>query len=119
MGGRLQPRTLSVTLDGNGNGTVGFSIDNANTEWLVDAVAVSTNQAQTATPVPTASTYKNTIGPAGAQGGTNSGNFDTGQGTCALFNGDVLYVVWSGGIPGTIATATIGGQFTQPGEDPI
>ena len=48
----LIPRPASVVLDGDGNGTVSFGIDNSNQRWIIDEVAVQTDQAQTAAPVP-------------------------------------------------------------------
>jgi hypothetical protein len=112
----LIPRSLSAVLDANGNGQVGFSIDNSNQQWVIDGVTVQTDSLANATPVPTATVYLNNIEPSGFHGGTYSGNLDTATGGAVLFDGDTLYVVWSGGIPGSKATATIHGQFTRAGE---
>lgn len=109
--GYLIPRSQSVTLDSSGAGTVSFSIDNTNQRWSVDAVHVETTQALSAIPVPQARTFRNGV----AQGGTNSGNFDTAAGRVDLYDGDVLAVTWAGGIPGTVATAVIGGWFDPAG----
>jgi hypothetical protein len=113
----LIPRPKSVTLDGSGNGTVSFSIDNSNTRWLIDEIAVQTNQAQTATPVP--SCIFRTGDPVNGifQGGTASGNLDTATGRILLYEGDILYATFQGGIPGSVGTVTIGGTFTPAGAE--
>lgn len=115
---RLIPRSLSTVLDGGGGGQVAFAIDNSNRRWSIDSVGTQTNQAPNTAPVPRATTYKNITGPQGFEGGTNSGNFDASSGRTDLYEGDVLYVVWTGGIPGTTATATINGDFTPAGAMP-
>lgn len=113
----LIPRPESVVLDGTGAGFVAFAIDNSNQRWIVDEVAVQTDQAQTATPVPTCifrtgDPYTGTF-----QGGTASGNLDVATGRIILYAGDTLYALWEGGIPGSKATATIGGTFTPAGAE--
>jgi hypothetical protein len=113
----LIPRPKSVKLDGNGNGTVSFAIDNSNQRWLIDEVAVQTDQAQTAAPVP-ACIFR-TGDPVNGifQGGTASGNLDVATGRIVLYEGDTLYAVFSGGIPGSTGTVTIGGTFTPAGAE--
>lgn len=112
--GRLIPRSASVTLDGTGQGYVSFEIDNTNTLWSIDSVRVRTNQAANTAPVPRADTYKNFLGaPQASEGGTFNGHFATSTGQTDLYVGDVLFVQWTGGIPGTVATATIFGDFTR------
>lgn len=112
----LQPRSGSVTLDATGAGTVTFSVDNTNQRWIIDWVTVQTNQAPAATPVPRVISYQNQVGaPAGFRGGSNSGNLDSAQGRVILYPDDILYFVWSGGIPGSVATAVIAGTFDPAG----
>lgn len=111
----LIPRPKSVTLDGSGNGTVQFSIDNHNQRWVVNYVHVLTSQAVSATPVPVCQFYKNGTGATQSVGGTYSGNLDTATGRVILFADDVLYAVWSGGIPGSVATAIISGTWDPDG----
>jgi hypothetical protein len=111
----LIPRDKSVTLDSNGNGNVDFSIDNTNVRWVIDLVSVETNQAANSTPVPTCVFRLNDPVTGKFLGGTQSGALDTGNGRAILFTGDTLYAVWSGGIPGSIATATISGTFDPAG----
>lgn len=113
--GYLRPRTGQVTLDGTGAGTVELAIDNTNQRWLVDYVTVQTNQAAGATPVPRCLTYQNVVSQQGFIGGTNNGAMDTAQGRIVMYPDDVVKFVWSGGIPGSVATATISGTFVPAG----
>lgn len=112
----LIPRTSQpITLDANGNGQTEFVIDNSNRRWIIDYVSVATDQAPTATPIPRAVIYRNSIDNGHVEGGTSSGNFDFSQGRTILYPDDTLYVVWSGGIPGSRAWATIKGTFDPAG----
>ena len=111
----LIPRSASVVLDASGNGQVTFAIDNTNQRWLLDAVFVQTTQAPSQIPIPRADTYVNVISPAGWRGGTGSGNGDNATGRAILYVGDVLYVVWTAGVPGTKASATIDGTYDGAG----
>lgn len=111
----LIPRSLSVTLDGSGNGQVAFTIDNTNQRWIIDQVKVLTSQGPTQLPVPRAQTYRNQVAPQFAEGGTYSGNFDVSTGRTILYTGDTLFVVWTGGVPGSLATAVIAGTFDPAG----
>lgn len=113
----LIPRPKSVVLDGNGNGTVSFSIDNSNQRWIIDEVAVQTSQAQTATPVPVCIFRTGDPVTGTFQGGTASGNLDVATGRIILYAGDTLYATWEGGVAGSTATATIGGTFTPAGAE--
>lgn len=111
----LIPRSQTVTLDASGNGQVAFSIDNSNVRWVIDQTNVATDQANNATPIPAADTYLNQIAPQAWQGGTYSGNKDIGTGRVVLYPDNVYYVVWTGGIPGSHATAVIAGTFDPQG----
>jgi hypothetical protein len=114
----LIPRSQTTTLDGSGNGQVSFVIDNTNVRWIIDTVHVATVDASgniTTTPVPQAKTYRNQVSPQTFAGGTFSGNFDTASGRVILYTGDTLFVVWTGGVPGSFATATIEGTFDPRG----
>lgn len=112
----LIPRTSTqITLDANGNGQTTFAIDNTNARWVLDEIHVFTDQALTATPIPSVKTYKNAVTPQGFQGGTFSGQLGYASGRVVLYPDDVLYVVWTGGIPSTHAWATIGGTFDRAG----
>jgi hypothetical protein len=111
----LIPRTQNTTLDASGNGQVTFAIDNTNQRWIIDAVTVQTSQAPASTPVPQALVYRNAVTPQALEGGTYNGNFDTASGRVILYEGDTIYVTWSGGIPGSTATAIIHGTFNPAG----
>jgi hypothetical protein len=99
-----------VTLDASGNGTITVASDNAWQRWVVESVWVSTNQAQTATPVPTAELF---VGPASSRANSRgvswSGNQDTFEGRILVGRVDEFHIVFAGGIPGTVASAVIGG----------
>lgn len=117
----LIPRTKSVLLNAQGYGEVTFEIDNTNARWLLDSVNVQItdtggNPLPNSSPVPAANTYLNAITPNGWRGGTQNGNLDQGAGRAILYAGDVLYVVWTGGAPGTVGQATIDGTYTGAGQ---
>lgn len=111
----LIPRSASVTLDDTGSGQVEFQIDNTNQRWIVDSISVFTSQAAGSSPVPQAMVFLDDVAPLHLQGGTNSGSLDTGQGSCILYPDNMLIVVWSGGIPGSTATAVISGSYDPAG----
>lgn len=72
----------SVTLDGNGKGSVTFSPDSANQRWVVTTVVVNTSQPASATLVPYATGALNTtdisqMSPGNQLGTTYDGNNDT------------------------------------------
>jgi hypothetical protein len=113
----LIPRSQSKVLDAGGGGFVAFAIDNTNVRWVIDEVTVETNQAPVSTPVPQCRFRLQDPVNGLSQGGTSSGNFDTATGRVVLYTGDVLYAVWTGGIAGSLATATIGGTFDPAGAD--
>lgn len=105
----------SVVLDGTGKGTISVNPQNARQRWEVDSVVVKTNQAQTATPVPVAEVFINSVlSPAGSQGATWSGSQDTFSGVGDVGPCDVLNIVFTGGIPGITAYANVSGtRYTR------
>jgi hypothetical protein len=111
----LAPRSFPVTLDGNGNGNVAISIDNSNVRWIIDNIAVETNQAANTSPIPRCVFRMGDPVSGKFLGGTDSGALDTGSGRAILYAGDVMYAIWSGGVPGSIATATVTGTFDPAG----
>lgn len=99
------PIYQQVTLDGSGNGTVTFQAVGANVRLsnIFFKVATSTNQA-------VCTIYKGTIADgnvillsnSGSTGGNAKGNVD-------LFDGERVFVRWTGGDAGAVATATFTG----------
>ena len=107
-------KSQSVTLDGNGNGTLYFDPDNANQRWEVTGVVISTNQGLV-TPYPLCSLF---VGPetsqANLQGQSASGNQDQFTGCTDVGAADELVVVWQGGVAGTVASAQVSGtKYTR------
>jgi hypothetical protein len=111
----LIPRTRSVQLDANGNGTVSFEIDNTNQRWVIDALGCSTSQTLDTTPIPRFDVYVNGTDNIHWRGGTYNGQRDLASGRIVLYPGDILYCTWTGGIPGTEATALLDGTFDPAG----
>jgi hypothetical protein len=108
-------RTGNVTLDGNGNGVVTLSTDNARQRWEVTTVVVSTSQDPTVAPYPKAEVFVNDVtSPGNSQGATWTGNQDTFTGTTDVGPCDFLAVQFTGGVAGTVATVRLGGtKFTR------
>lgn len=111
----LIPRSHATTLDANGNGQVEFSIDNTNQRWSIDAMSLHNTAALDSTPVPRVDIYQNTISGAGFRGGTDNGIRDVATGRLIMYPDDVIYVTWTGGIPGSEVAATIDGTFDPAG----
>jgi hypothetical protein len=103
-------RRQNVTLDGNGDGTITFGVDwSANHKWIITSLLVSTTQAPTTAPYPTATAYLGGQQVGVSEGATWTGNQDIFTGTAEM-GADELYVVWTGGVPGSVATAIIEGD---------
>lgn len=98
----------SALLDASGNGTLSFRVPSWQ-RWRVTEVVVSTDQPAGSTPVPTSNTYLNGTDPAYLEGGTRDGDLDVGHGLIEADPGDVIYQVFSGGIPGSTAFTGIRG----------
>ena len=103
----------NVTLDGSGNGSVLLTPDNDSQRWEVTRIAVRTTQAPTQTPFPQAELFDTIVPVASASyGATASGHndvFDTSGNPIDIGSQDSVLIVWTGGIPGTVATAAIRG----------
>lgn len=103
-------RRKSVTLDGNGNGTVTFGVDwSANHKWVITALIVATNQSPTTAPYPTATAYLGGQQVGVMEGATWTGNQDTFLGETEMTCDD-LNVAFTGGVAGSVATAIIEGD---------
>jgi len=97
---------VSVVLDGSGNGTVRFQATGKNIRITNLYVAVSTATLQAKCTM-----YKGQIAASSAIKTTNSGSTgSSATGNIALFDGEAVYVVWTGGDPGATATATFSGS---------
>lgn len=106
----LLSKSGTVTLDGSGNGTIDFSVDHAWQRWEIDSINVKTSQASTQTPYPTAEVFAGPIAAAFSEGASWTGNQDTFSGRVDLDAGTDLHIVWTGGVPGSIATARLHGK---------
>ena len=102
-------RRQSVTLDGSGAGSVTFDVRHANQRWLIGFITVSTNQAPTQSPYPTATVYEGPQQAGMADGATWTGNQDVFRGRFVMDACTDLTVAFSGGIAGTVATVVIEG----------
>jgi hypothetical protein len=103
-------RRKSVTLDGSGNGTVSFGVDwSSNHKWVISSVIVATNQSPTTAPYPTATVYVGGQQVGVSEGATWTGNQDTFSGVAEM-TADDLNVAFTGGVPGSVATAIIEGD---------
>lgn len=121
---RFGPIPLTTVLDGSGNGTVTFQSNGSNARVTNLFVKVSTATAQAKCTI-----YKGQVSDGNAVNTTNSGSTGaTASGVIDLTDGETLYVRWTGGDAGAIATATFTGitiPFDQVGpsqlewDDPI
>lgn len=104
----------SVTLDVTGAGTVYLSPALPGVTWVVNQVSciTSTNISGTTT----FQFYYPSVADVYFQGGSYSGNQDTDTDiNLVVFYGSQLIGVWAGGDSGAIATMSILGTFTAPG----
>jgi len=122
-------RSMSVTLDSAGKGTVQFTPDSANQRWVITSVQVGTNQAAVATVVPYATLALNTsdittMSQGNQQGTSWAGNNDQFRGALDVGPCDNVSVLFypppgsSGSqiaaLAGVIATAVVTGtRYTR------
>jgi hypothetical protein len=102
----------NVTLDANGEGAIAFQATGSNIRITNISVRASSATAQAI-----ATIYKGQIGDAYRMSGTNSGS--TGDSISVpidLFDGERIFVVWTGGDVGAIATATFSGNAIPKGD---
>lgn len=121
---RFGPIQQQVILNGSGNGQVTFQPNGSNARITNLFVKVATSAAQAQCFM-----YKGQVADSTLIQNTNSGSTGAAaQGSIDLMDGETLYVVWTGGDPGAVATATFVGNtipFDQIGstnitwEDPI
>lgn len=106
------PYPLSVILDGSGNGTVTFQPNGANARITNLFVKVASVTAQAVCTI-----YRGQIGDNYIVANTQSGSTGApASGAIDLFDGETLYIRWTGGDPGALATATLVGT-TIPKDD--
>jgi hypothetical protein len=103
-------RRQSVTLDGNGNGTVTFGVSwSSNHRWVISDIIVATNQNPSVAPYPTATAYLGGQQVGVSEGATWTGNQDVMRGQVEM-TADDLAVAFTGGLAGSVATAVIEGD---------
>lgn len=107
-------RRQSVTLDASGNGSVTFIVRHANQRWIIRYVGVSTSQAPTTAPYPTATVYEGPQQAGMSDGATWTGNQDTFTGRFIMDAGTDLTVAFTGGVVGSVATVVIEGTNELP-----
>lgn len=99
---------VSVVLDASGAGQVSFGPDRHGVQWDITRVAVQTS---TSTLVPEARVYRDSVGDATFLSGTFVGSFDSDDSVNeTLYQGERMFVTWSGGDVGATATATYYGN---------
>ena len=100
------PIYQNVTLDGSGNGSVSFQAVGSAARITNIFFRVATTTAQAVCTVYRGQVAVGNIifnSNSGSTGGNAKGNVD-------LFDGDTVFVRWTGGDPGAVATATFTGQ---------
>lgn len=101
----------NVTLDGNGDGTIIFFPQSARERWLMTFINISCTSDVGSTLVPTMTMYRSAPVPAYRIGGSYNGLGDTNSTDQILLSmNELLYMVWTGGDPGAVATARIEGS---------
>jgi hypothetical protein len=113
MGDYLLPlnESVSVTLDGNGNGTVRLGPSNASQQWVPSnaACSVTSNVSE-----PIFVLYNGSASNANRIGGTYTGSNDnTDVSGVTLYPGSVFTGVWTNGDPGATATLSLQGAVNR------
>jgi hypothetical protein len=101
----------SVDLDGSGYGTVELAPESFRT-WTVTAINVATDQGPTETPVPRCKVYRGSVGGT-VVAQTWMGNGSTATGSTTVQPSQPLVIEWTGGVPGSRATAWLDGTFAM------
>jgi hypothetical protein len=103
---------ITVTLDGTGRGAVSFQATGSNLRITNISVRATSADNQAV-----ATVYKGQIGDPYRLSGTNSGSTGDSISTpIDLFDGETVYVVWTGGDVGATATATFSGNAIPKGD---
>lgn len=105
------PIFQTATLGAGGTGTVSFQATDKPLRITNISVRVSTNVVEA-----TAEVYKSQVGALYRLSGTFAGSSgDNNSDPIDLYPGERVYVVWTGGDVGAIATATFSGLQIVPG----
>lgn len=113
----IWPRQVQVTLNGSGAGTASLGPTGHGITWTLGTISVKTAQT-VATGTCNASIYVgDDTSPVNFLDGTFSG--DTGDSSDAASGqqirlGKSVFAVWSGGVPGDVATLTLTGTMEIP-----
>ena len=99
-----------ATAGTTGNGSVGFDADSGNHKWVIEDIVVATSQAQNTAPYPTATAYLTGQQVGVSEGASWIGNQDTMRGQVEIGPCETLTVAFSGGVPGSVATAIAEGD---------
>jgi hypothetical protein len=116
MGSGDLHRGGSVTLNASGNGTVAMLPDHANQSWQVTYIWVSTNQSPTATTVPQVESFVNgVLDRMNSRGASWAGNQTSFSGLIKVSGLDTLNIVFTAGVPGTVASVVVEGTYRTKG----
>jgi hypothetical protein len=101
----------SVTLDGNGNGSIQFSPQGAREKWLINFIAVSTtNVSPNSTKVPTMIMYRSAAVPGNQLAGTYNALLDADTTVQYQLNmNEPVVCVFSGGDPASVGNIHLEG----------
>lgn len=106
-------QAASVVLDAEGYGQVIFQPDSWQT-WTITSINVRTDQGVTETPVPQATVYLGDVSPGQIVAQTWMGNRGSADGSAVVVQpSQRLIVEWTGGVPGSLATASLYGSFAM------
>jgi hypothetical protein len=109
--GSYGPVSASVTLDASGNGMVSFAATGVKLQINYTRVSVTTNTKEAI-----ATIYKGQVGAAYQIEGSMAGSSgDTSDTVFYLNDGERIYIVWTGGDVGAVATAVVTGWQSVPG----
>jgi hypothetical protein len=112
------PLSVSVLLNGSGNGSVSIGPQRVREHWQVQSVAVSVAFPANQDKPTNESKCAVNVGSPPATPGNFYGQTPTGStgDTCSvgteILTGQLIIVTWTGGDPGELATAVITGTYT-------
>jgi hypothetical protein len=105
--------TGSVTLNGSGAGTVRLAP--AGESWLITNMSVKTNQTSVTNEARAQAYRRQVLDSTLIDSGTYSGSSgDTSDTQFLLTDGEPVFIVWTGGDAGVVATVTLQGFKSTP-----